>query len=83
MESLTCCIMSLFSCLFVFSLSTFVFYIKRLICVLCFEKIFDISSFSSGDENLLGSGSNYSEAVDLGYVSPKLYELVLIFQSLR
>lgn len=47
------------------------------------NKIFDISSFSSGDENLLGSGSNYSKAVDLGYVSPKLYELILIFQSLR
>ncbi|KAG6677776.1 endoribonuclease Dicer homolog 3a isoform X1 [Carya illinoinensis] len=39
--------------------------------------------FPLGDENLLGSGSNYSKAVDLGYVSPKLYELILIFQSLR
>jgi endoribonuclease Dicer len=34
-----------------------------------------------GDENLLDSGPDYLKAVDLGYVSPKLHELLQVFQS--
>jgi endoribonuclease Dicer len=40
-----------------------------------------ISFVFSGDRNLLDSGSDYSKAVVLGYVSPKLLELLQIFQS--
>jgi hypothetical protein len=39
-----------------------------------------ISFVFSGDRNLLDSGSDYSKAVVLGYVSPKLLELLQIFQ---
>mgnify|MGYP006992884257 CR=1 FL=1 len=35
----------------------------------------------SGDENLLDLGSGYLKAVDLGYLSPKLHELLQLFQS--
>lgn len=40
-----------------------------------------ISFVFSGDRNLLDSGSDYSKAVVLGCVSPKLLELLQIFQS--
>ncbi|XP_050268142.1 endoribonuclease Dicer homolog 3a isoform X1 [Quercus robur] len=38
-------------------------------------------SFPHGDENLLDLGSGYLKAVDLGYLSPKLHELLQLFQS--
>lgn len=38
-------------------------------------------SFPHGDENLLDSEPDYLKAVDLGYVSPKLHELLQVFQS--
>ncbi|XWS70161.1 hypothetical protein CRYUN_Cryun03dG0025400 [Craigia yunnanensis] len=34
-----------------------------------------------GDENFLNSGFDYLKAVDLGYLSPKLHELLQLFQS--
>ncbi|XVF48783.1 hypothetical protein PTKIN_Ptkin03bG0216400 [Pterospermum kingtungense] len=34
-----------------------------------------------GDENFLNSGFDYLKAVDLGYISPKLHELLQLFQS--
>ncbi|XVF35247.1 hypothetical protein REPUB_Repub18cG0129200 [Reevesia pubescens] len=47
------------------------------------EKVLCITgeSLPLGDEKFLNSGSDYLKAVDLGYVSPKLHELLQLFQS--
>ncbi|KAB2077248.1 hypothetical protein ES319_A06G088000v1 [Gossypium barbadense] len=38
-------------------------------------------SLPLGDKNFLNSGFDYLKAVDLGYISPKLHELLQLFQS--
>ncbi|XP_007012461.2 PREDICTED: endoribonuclease Dicer homolog 3 [Theobroma cacao] len=38
-------------------------------------------SLPLGDENFLNSGFDYFKAVNLGYISPKLHELLQVFQS--
>lgn len=48
------------------------------------DKLFighSILFFFSGCENFLDVGFDYLKAVDLGYVSPKLNELVQLFHS--
>ncbi|XP_018503569.2 endoribonuclease Dicer homolog 3a isoform X1 [Pyrus x bretschneideri] len=50
----------------------------------CFlEEVFGIikESFLHGSENFLDFGFDYLKAVDVGYISPKLNELVQIFHS--
>ncbi|KAB1225575.1 hypothetical protein CJ030_MR1G020790 [Morella rubra] len=37
--------------------------------------------YTHGDDNILNSGIEYSKAVDWGYVSPKLHELLKLFHS--
>ena len=62
-------------------LFAYIFHIN-IFSVLNIVFITDMISFVfSGDRNLLDSGSDYSKAVVLGYVSPKLLELLQIFQS--
>ncbi|XP_059458543.1 endoribonuclease Dicer homolog 3 [Corylus avellana] len=50
------------------------YFLEEVLCIIG-------ESFSDGDRNLLDSGSDYSKAVVLGCVSPKLLELLQIFQS--
>ncbi|XP_047327268.1 endoribonuclease Dicer homolog 3a-like [Impatiens glandulifera] len=40
-----------------------------------------VESLPNGHESLLETGSDFSKAVAIGYISPKLYELIKIFQS--
>ncbi|XVE97781.1 hypothetical protein REPUB_Repub03eG0048300 [Reevesia pubescens] len=52
-------------------------------CRIFLEEVLRIigESLPLGDENFLNSGFDYLKAVDLGYISPKLHELLQLFQS--
>ncbi|GAV80701.1 Helicase_C domain-containing protein/Ribonuclease_3 domain-containing protein/PAZ domain-containing protein/dsRNA_bind domain-containing protein/ResIII domain-containing protein [Cephalotus follicularis] len=54
-------------------------------CKLFLEEVLSIiqESLPVGDEIFLHCGFDYLEAVELGYISPKLHELIQIFLSFR
>ncbi|PON73127.1 Endoribonuclease Dicer-like3a [Parasponia andersonii] len=49
-------------------------FLEEVLCVLG-------ESLTRGCDNILGSEFDYSKAADLGYISPKLLELIELFQS--
>lgn len=60
-----------------FGANNFMFSFKDFIYV----SVFPSSFHFSGCENFLDVGFDYLKAVDLGYISPKLNELVQLFHS--